>query len=148
MMMMTKIDAEIEVYQFSNYCDIVVKILQIHEELSTIKLIVFSYIIKKEKFYEKPVYSARNKKNLILKSLSILAGDFDNFCNDLPYIIKTIDLLIKKEIILIDNNILKISQKGKQRNTICIESKFFQNAIEESKSMLDIQFLREVIFNV
>lgn len=50
-MKQTSIDAE--VMQLSVYCDIVVGILKSIEELSINKVMVFAYILKKNRFYKK-----------------------------------------------------------------------------------------------
>ena len=56
-MMQTNVDAE--VIQLSVYCDIIIGILKYIEEMSINKVMVFAYILKKNRFYIKQLLSAK-----------------------------------------------------------------------------------------
>ncbi|WP_461612091.1 hypothetical protein [Clostridium sp. Marseille-QA1073] len=130
----------------SGYCDIILGILQKHGQLSVNKILVFSYIIKKNKFNDKEIYSANNSKDILLKCISQLSGAFEDYCNSIEYILKAIHLLIQNDNLLIEGDQLKYNLK--EHNTIYIESNFITKSIRESKKMTDRQFLKEVMHNV
>lgn len=130
----------------SGYCDIILGILQKHGQLSVNKILVFSYIIKKNKFNDKEIYSANNSKDMLLKCISQLSGAFEDYCNSIEYILKAIHLLIQNGNLLIEEDQLKYNLK--EHNTIYIESNFITKSIRESKKMTDRQFLKEVMCNV
>lgn len=130
----------------SGYCDIVLGILQKHEQLSINKLLFFSFIIKKNVFHYKEVYRANNSKDLLLKCISKMSGLFDDYCYEIEYIFKAIHLLISNEdLIIIENAVRYNSEMNK---VIYAENTFIEKCINESKQMSDRQFLKEVMHNV
>ncbi|SFM47774.1 hypothetical protein SAMN04487943_12113 [Gracilibacillus orientalis] len=142
---MKKNHYELEIILLSTYCDIVLDILEEHKNLSVIKLITFSYLLKKKKFMKSNIYNASNKNDLVLKCLSQLTGLFDDYCENIKYIISAIHLLIENRKILEHSGEVMISEE----NHIVAEQKSFINlAIKESKNYSDIQFLKEVVRNV
>lgn len=64
------LDLQIEVIQISIYCDIVKNLLLKHRSISVIKIISFSFIIKKRQHLQGSVYKGNNKVDLVLKFLS------------------------------------------------------------------------------
>jgi len=139
-----KLDLELEVIQISMYVGIIQLLLKSHKELTVTKTIFFSYIIKKQQIDKfKGVYDGRHRRDLILKAISLIEGDFKGFNKSLTFIIKSIDLLIKNKKVLLTNEYLSLREKSS--NVTLKESTFIKNAIEESKSKSDIQFWREVI---
>ena len=137
-MKQTSIDAE--VMQLSVYCDIVVGILKSIEELSINKVMVFAYILKKNRFYKKKVFTANSKVNILLNGLR------DDYFYNIEYIVKAIDILVKKEIITVkDDNLLLKDKLYVSKIDIPV---FFKHVIEESENFTDRQFLKEVLDNV
>lgn len=130
----------------SGYCDIILGILQKHKQLSINKTLVFSYLIKKNKFNEKEIYSANNSKDILLKCISKLSGAFEDYCNSIEYIFKAIHLLIQNGDLLIEDDILNYNSKNNK--TIYMENNFIAKSINVSGKMTDRQFLKEVIHNV
>ncbi|MEX0050244.1 hypothetical protein AB2T85_06305 [Clostridium butyricum] len=130
----------------SGYCDIILGILQKHKQLSINKTLVFSYLIKKNKFNEKEIYSANNSKDILLKCISKLSGAFEDYCNSIEYIFKAIHLLIQNGDLLIEEDILNYNSKNNK--TIYMENNFIAKSINVSGKMTDRQFLKEVIHNV
>lgn len=130
----------------SIYCDVVLSILKKHTQLSVNKLVFFSYILKKGKFNEKEIYTAKNSKDLILKCVSILSGNFEDYCNDIEYILKAIHLLIKNGDLIKEND--KLIYNSKNNSLIYIENKFIEKCINNSYKITDRQFLKEIIHNV
>lgn len=130
----------------SGYCDIILGILQKHKQLSINKTLVFSYLIKKNRFKEKEIYSANNSRDILLKCISQLSGAFEDYCNSIEYVLKAIHLLIQSSHLLIDGDQLKYNSKN--NDTIYIESNFITKSISESNKMTERQFLKEVMHNV
>lgn len=148
MIIMKNIELETETVQISIYCDIVLRILKSHEELSVNKILVFAYLIKKQKFIPIGIYKASNSKDVVFKCISMLAGDYKEYCNNIQFIIKALHLLISGEAVILANNQLKYKTDIVKGNIIYSESNFIQKAIDESKKMTDRQFLKEVMYNV
>ena len=143
-MKQTSIDAE--VMQLSVYCDIVVGILKSIEELSINKVMVFAYILKKNRFYKKKVFTANSKVNIVIKALTLLNGLRDDYFYNIEYIVKAIDILVKKEIITVkDDNLLLKDKLYVSKIDIPV---FFKHVIEEIENFTDRQFLKEVLDNV
>jgi hypothetical protein len=145
---MRNLKSESETIQVSIYCEIIEQILKRHKELSVSKMLVFSYLIKRDKFTYRSVYTANNSQDIIYKGLSLLAGDYVGFCDSIEYIIKAIHLLKLKNIIRLENNIIiEISNTGIGK-AVYEESMFLGKVIEASKKMTDKQFMKEVTYNV
>lgn len=145
---MRSLELEAETIQVSIYCDIIVQVLKRHKELSINKLLVFTYLIKKERFIPYKIYKGNNKQDVVYKCISLLSGDYDGYCNSIKYIIKSIHLLVADEIIQLDNDLLRYRLDKKAENVIYDENMFMEKAIEASKKMTDRQFLKEVMYNV
>lgn len=145
---MKSLKLEAEVLQISIYCHIVCQILFMHRELSLNKILPFAYLIKKERIFLKTLYSANNTKYLEDKALSILSGEYQNYCSSIEYIIKAIHLLILNKNIEFDGNILFFRSKKGYDNELYDVNSFIFHAIEESKITEDYQFLKEVVQNV
>lgn len=77
------LDLQIEVIQISIYCDIVKNLLLKHRSISVIKIISFSFIIKKRQHLQGSVYKGNNKVDLVLKFLSQACGLFDELCEQI-----------------------------------------------------------------
>lgn len=142
---MKNIEMELEIVLVSKYTEIILNILQIHQNLSVNKILVFAYLIKKRKFYNSDIYDLKTKKNVVLKCISQLSGLYGDYCENLKYIISAIHLLIINNKISINCQILNytgIDERAISKNS------FINKAIEESQSFSDRQFLKEVIKNV
>lgn len=145
---MRNIKHEAEAIQVSIYCDVIMQILKKHKELSISKILVFSYLIKKDNLEIRSVYTANTSQDIVYKSLSLLAGDYVGFCNSIEYIIKAIHLLIQNNLINLEGNIIYEVLKIEYGKTVYVESSFLEKAIEASKKLTDKQFMKEVTSNV
>lgn len=143
--MQTKIEVDAEILQMSLYCEFIIQILSLHKQLSLIKLIVFSFIVKNK---NKCVYTSRDTNEITYKCLSILSGQYQNFLEDIPIIIKSIHLLNKNNRISIENSIVTPVQVVFATNQIYDKNDFLYKAISESKYIPDKHFMKEVINNV
>ena len=141
-------DIEFEVYQISIYCDIIYLILREHKNISVVKLIFFVYAINKERFCDKDVYNAKNTRDIISKEISTINGDFEGYANAVPYILKSIHILVQAEIIKVEENIAHLVDLNYNYVKCTTESKFVYNTIEKSKSWTDKRFMKEVLHNV
>ena len=139
---------ELEAVQISIYCNIVSMLLKEHKTLSLAKLIVFSYLVKKEALTPCNIFTSNIKKDIINKYLSLLSGDIDNLFASYEYILKAINILKKNGFI--DCNGILISKTNKLNNFVYVyeENKFTKKVIEKTKNMSDAQFMREVLSNV
>lgn len=131
----------------SVYCDIVLAILKDHKSLSLNKTITFAYLIKKQKFSYKSIYNAKTSNDVLLKSLSALSGAFEDYCDNVEYIIKSIHLLIENKRITLNESELYDNNYIESKN-ICKINKFTNKSIQEGKKVTDRQFLKEVIKHV
>ena len=139
---MNKIDMEIEVIITSKYCEIVESMLSKNENLSIVKIAIYAFLYKKSLFTYRNVFRSNTKYDLVLKSISLLNGMFDEFCDDLVYILEAIDLLAQNKIIeVIGSEVFLV----KRRITSMVRDEFLENAIVASKSLSDRQLLKEVI---
>lgn len=145
---MRNIKEQTESIQLSMYCNIICQILKSHDCLSLYKTLTFSYLIKHERFLGGTVYNANNTQDVVFKGISLLAGDFEGFCNSIPYIIKSLHILITKDLVVSNNNILSLSGKDLKIDFIYKENNFMKKVIEQSKTMTDRQFMKEVTYNV
>lgn len=145
---MRNLELEAETIQISIYCDIIVQVLKRHKELSLNKLLVFAYLIKKQRLIPCKIYNGNNTQDIVCKCISLLAGDYDEYCNSIQYIIKSIHLLITDEIVQLQNNRLCCQPDIKIGKVTYDENMFMEKAIEASKKITDRQFLKEVTHNV
>ncbi|MEW4239325.1 hypothetical protein Q0N51_10105 [Priestia megaterium] len=145
---MGNIKLQSETLQISVYCEVILNILNEHANLSLSKIIVFSYLVKKNKYESQRIYDGRHSKDLMFKSLSLLSGDFDEFSNSVGHILKSIHILKEKGAIEFEDSILKRKFNKFDINNLYEESVFLKNAIEESRNISDKQFLKEVLCNV
>lgn len=146
--MMRNLKEQAETIQLSIYSNIICQLLFNHNQLSVCKLLIFSYIIKKNRFLGGNIYTAKNSQDIVFKGISFLTGDFDGFCNSVPYILKALHLLIKKEIVSSENETVYLNVKLQKLDIAYEESNFLKKVIEESKLMSDRQFMKEVTYNV
>lgn len=137
------LDLQIEVIQASIYCDIIKRLLLQHRSVSIVKVIVFSFIIKKQQYLQKNIYTGRNRDDLVLKFLSQASGLFDELCEQMPYIFQSIDLLVKDDFCVVHEGELICNSIHKQG--LSGFDTFTNSVIQESKIYSDRQFLKEVI---
>lgn len=142
---MKKIEEELEIILISKYTEIILNILETHKKLSVNKTLVFSYLIKKNNFYNSNIYNVRNTKNTVLKCISQLSGLYNDYCENLKYIISAIHLLIiNNKISLNSGNLIYLGITESSEN----KKSFINLAIKESQNYSDRQFLKEVVKNV
>ena len=59
-----ELEKQYKTLQLAIYCDVIPLILKEHNNLSLSKLMIFSYLIKKDNYYFKSIYDAKTKKNV------------------------------------------------------------------------------------
>ncbi len=139
---------EEEIIQTSIYCNIITMLLKEHNSLSLNKLIVFSYLLKKESLIPHPVFRSTNKKDIVNKYLSLLSGDLNNLFYSYQYIFEAIHVLLRNEVIKLNGVVITKTNKLDIENFVYKESDFTKKVIEKTKTMSDKQFMREVLSNV
>lgn len=111
-----------------------------HKGLSIVKIVIISFVIKRQELSER-IFDGRNRSDLILKFLSQATGVFDVFCEQLPYIIKSIDILVNSKFCEVhEGELICLATEQIQKF-----DSFTESAIQESKTYTDRQFLREAI---
>lgn len=139
---------EFEAFQIAVYIDTSYVILRSIKEMSVIKLAFFAYSINKSRFFEKQVYNARHSRDVVTKEISTISGDFDGFVNSMPFILKSIDILNRRGIVDIVENIVHLQDESYQAVYCNSLSVFEKNAINSSLTWSDRRFVREVLHNV
>lgn len=140
-------DKELEIVVLSSYCDIIIKLLSNSNQLSVLKTIIFSYLLKKEEYQYGKLYKGNTQKDITLKYLSTMNGELEDFKLNLPYIFLAIDLLNKAQKIEVKNNQIFINKVSHDDSNLNF-NKFVQKAITDSNNFSDEQFLKEVLANV
>ena len=138
-----KLSYQIEAVQIGLYCDIIQSILCYNPSLSVIKLLTFCFIIKKNHTLHFECYTANNKNDLVLKALSQISGRSKELYSQIPFIIKSIDILITSGFC--ENHFNEVLATAKIKPGETSISNFIKSAIDESISYTDKQFLKEVI---
>ena len=141
---MRKIDFEIEAIQIAIYANIVQEMLNRHKELSLSKTVTFAYLIKADHYRLASPYTAKNRQDIVNKAISMLAGEYESYCNSLGFILKAIHILIERNIVSFDGITLSLSNGASVEKDLYSESPFLDSAIKESKRMSDRQFMKEV----
>ncbi len=139
---------EVEIIQTSIYCDIVTMLLKEHKSLSLNKLIVFSYLLKKESLIPHPIFRSTNKKDIVNKYLSLLSGDLNSLFYSYQFILEAIHVLLRNEVIKLNGIFITKTNNLDIENFVYKESDFAKKVIEKTKTMSDKQFMREVLSNV
>ena len=145
---MQNLELEAETIQVSIYTNIVLNILKSHKELSVNKTLLFSYLIKKEKFRLGKIYNANNTQDVVCKAISLLSGEYVEYCENIKFILKAIHLLVISKRIELNGCLLSWINGQKVAKSLYQESPFIEKAIEESKKMSDRQIMKEVTSNV
>lgn len=145
---MITIEDEAEVLQVSRYCEIINQILNVNKSLSIVKMLVFAFILKNDVYLQENVYSANTSIEIVYKCISILSGQFNDFLDNIFFILKAIHLLMLDNRIIIENSLIKPVRIKNVLNQMYDETFFIYDAIKESNKMSDRQFLKEVINNV
>ena len=146
-MKMMRINVDAEVIQLSVYCDIIISILKYIEKMSINKQMVFAYILKKNRFYKGKVFTANSKVNIVIKALTLLNGLRDDYFYNIEFIIKAMDILVQKQIVVVGENSLLILNDKLYLSKTDIPL-FFCHVLDESGNYTDRQFLKEVLDNV
>jgi len=143
MKMNNTVSLQAEALQIGAYCSIIEDLLIKHRSMSIVKILAFSFIIKKQKCLQVECFSANNTTDLVMKALSQMAGRHNELISQLPYIFQAIDLLIKNRVCdLHVTEVMCLLPESTIQQSI---SGFINAAIEESKTYTDRQFLKEVI---
>ena len=145
---MKRIEIEMELIQIGIYCNIISDLINKYEQLSIIKISVFAYFIKKNKFIPNKVYTANNTQDIISKCISLLSGDYEEYCKSMKYIIKSMDILISANKLCVKNDLLIRNENTRVEKSIYVRDAFLENTIKSSNKISDRQFLKEVIQNV
>ena len=109
---------------------------------------LFSYLVKKEKFRLGKVYTAQNTQDLVCKAVSLISGEYMEYCENVKFILKAVHLLFINSKVKMEGSLLYLSDESDVKKSLYQESPFIENAIEVSKKMSDRQFMKEVIANV
>lgn len=147
-MKMNDLQLESEAMQISIYCHVICQILNLHKQIDYVKLIFIAYIVKTKKNLIGILYNNRNSIDLTDKMVSLLIGDYKNFCNSINYIIKAIHLLINNKNIELENNMIFYKKINGYEQEIYEKDSFLYKSIEEINKLEDYQFLKEIIQNV
>ena len=142
------LNLEIEIIQTSIYCNIITMLIKEHTSLSVNKLIVFSYLVKKESLIQNSIFKASNKKDIVNKYLSMVSGDLNNLFSSYKYILSAIHILLKNEVLKLEGIIISKTNKLDIDKFVYHESDLTKKVIEKTKTMSDKQFMREVLSNV
>lgn len=140
---MRNLKLQVEILQLSSYCEVLKELFRSQNELTLSKTLVYAYLIKKDSLENFKVYNANNTKDIIDKSLSLLSGD-KAFFREIEFILKAIDVLIKKHILYFSNGLLSLL-KDDCKCVFFDNNAFLNKAIIESEKMSEKQFLKEVI---
>ena len=129
----------------SEYVEIIENMTQSFWGLSLIKVALFSYIIRKRKFYRSPIHDGKTKKDLVTKVISELSGNLNDFLLNLKYVLLAVDILVaSNRLLYVQGN---LTFNGSRQSTIDIDG-FIANAIEESRKYSDRQIMKEILQNV
>lgn len=145
---MGKVNLESEALQISIYCNSIMNILNEHKRLSLVKVVIFSYLVKRNRLKSQQIYDGKHSTDLMYKSLSLLIGNFEEFSNSVGNILKSIHILNEKNLISLEQNFIKLGTKQYEYKEVYKESLFFKKAIEECIHVSDKQFLKEVLCSV
>ena len=143
---MSNNNLKMEVLLISKYCDIVIKILAVHKNLSVNKTVFFAYLLNKRSYNFGDIYRSNTSIDTLLKSISQVTGNYHDYCQSIEFIIKAIHLLIANELLLLNGTYLIFAKEG--GTNLSYNNKFIEKAIKESENFSDKQFLKEVINNV
>lgn len=143
-----QIKIETEALQIAVYCEIILTILDKYEHLSVNKLTVFSYLIKQNSRSSKIIYDGKTKKLVLEKAISLLSGNFLDYCENVVYIIKSIHLLVKTKMVLVSQGNLNLLGNVDFIPKNIVIDKFIDRAIKESEMMSESQFMKEVMRSV
>lgn len=135
---------EYEAIQISVYIDAVYTILKEHKDMSIIQLSFYSYVVNKTRFLEKEIYTAKTKKDIVVKAISVISGDFEGFSNAMPFILKAMHIMNKSGLIKVEGNVVHLCNK-EYKSINAKLSNFENKAINESKRWSDKRFIKEVL---
>ena len=144
---MNNLELKQEAIVISEYCFAIKKILSSITELSLIKLYTFAYIYNKTSFNKWSAYSGLDTTNTVYKCLSCMSGLFDDYCQNLKYIIYALDLLIMSNHVELKEGYASFTDNNVEKSTSAYYSNLFK-AVSDSVVFTDTQFLKEVIHNV
>ena len=144
---MTKLELEQEAIIVSKYCEIISKLMEYSSELSLIKLYTFAFLYNKAVSNNWNPYNGGNTKDVVYKCLSSLSGAFNEFCQNIPFIIRALDILCQSKKLIVCDNYVKYSGIPKRNMSLPILTIIYK-ALDESKYFTDRQFLKEVMRNV
>lgn len=145
---MKNLELETEAIQIGIYSNIVMNILKINSHLSVNKIALFSFLIKKDKFKLGKIYTANNSQDVVCKAISMISGEYENYCKEIVFILKTIHLLIQDCKVENKGHLLSLCEGITIEKALYPISAFIEKAIEESNKMTDRQFMKEVTSNV
>lgn len=135
-----------EILQVNLLINIILALLYQYKELSLIKIIYFTYLMKKE-CNNLILYSNRSRSNLFDKGISCIANDIE-FMNTLKYILESIDILVKSNKIKIYKNMVINNNINYNIKNNYVKSTFLDNVIKESIKISDRQLMKEIMENV
>ncbi|EAC5915319.1 hypothetical protein ED407_07855, partial [Listeria monocytogenes] len=117
-----------EMLQISQYVQIIKDIASTYPGLSIFKLTTFCYLKKIENGYYKSIYSNKNSKDLVFKGISQMTGKYEDFIQNIKYIVKALDILICNQIIYSENDLIYSNIQGQSPEP----TDFLSRVIKES----------------
>lgn len=133
-----------EMLQVSQYVEIIKNTVSTYPGLSIFKLTTFCYLKKNEKGYYKSIHSNKDSKDLVFKCIAQMTGKYEDFIQNLKYVIEALDILICNHIIYSKNGLIYSNVLER----VSVSADFLSKAIVESFLYTDRQFMKEVIHNV
>ncbi len=146
-MKLTRIELEQEAIVVGEYCEIIINLMEYVSELSLVKLYTFAFLYNKSMSNNWNAYNGQNSTDVIYKCLSSLSGAFDEYCKNITFIIRAVDILCKADKIQVIGGYVKHENKVKRKVSSSVLSIIYK-ALDESSFFTDRQFLKEVIRNV
>ena len=143
---MSNTDIKIEVLLVGKYCEIIKGILNVHKHLSVNKTMFFAYLLKIKNNYCQWPFKSNTSKDTVFKVISLISGNYSDYCANIKYIIEAMHLLIENGDVVIQDTVLL--RKDGEIGAEFYDDKLIKNAIEESRNFSDRQFLKEVLSNV
>ena len=79
---------------------------------------LFSYLVKKEKFRLGKVYTAQNTQDLVCKAVSLISGEYIEYCENVKFILKAVHLLFTNSKIKMEGSLLYLSDENDVKKSL------------------------------
>lgn len=140
---MNNYELEIESIQMSLYLQSIMQLFSKKNSESIVKVILFSFVIKHG--YVASSNGFTTKRSLYLQNfLNFIRINISKFMIDSKYILKTIDLLVKQDVLTLSENILTINKCQNIEEGNCILDYKILEVLEEMDFISDKNVISEV----